>query len=189
MIADAKTMIHDRSHRFSDGHSSLYAVIKGSVSDSGVTRPLRDAFGLALVRQKSSAARVVGLFSRGSPSAVARAVAALIVDSFYRVKAGWARSQIRIEILERDCPSLAHSNAANAVAVIARMKLIVASLNHSDPHLVFRRLGHAVSGICAHDVNPRPAPARTRVAADQVAGAYNGLSPALTLATPLDSPC
>src|ERR1700675_319325 len=84
-------------------------------------------------------ARVGALLTRRGPSAVVRAVAAVVIrPPINRVFGGGAGAEIDQKIFETSAPSLTYGNPSPAVEVPVWVLVVRASLNHVGPNLVFR---------------------------------------------------
>lgn len=107
------------------------------------------------------------LFRRG-PSAIARLVVAVAIDTVNRVP--WRRAVAHVvdECFKAAEPSVTDANAAATVSVVARVLRMAASALHALPDAILRRIGHAMcAGAFPALLFPNTA-ARLRVASLQV---------------------
>lgn len=94
--------------------------------------PILDAQSFAIKRKPMVVSLVSALFMTGSPTAIARLIIFVIVDSIKGVLAAGSRSHVRIKIGER-FPSLAHPYPASTIILVLDGFRIIASLIHGIP--------------------------------------------------------
>lgn len=107
--------------------------------DAGPDRPVCYAQSFSVVGQVASFARVQYLLPLCCPSAVARFVIAVIVNTVNRVFRGWFRSHILVKGEKGIAPTVADGNAATSVITVPRIIDVCASLDHASPSAMFRR--------------------------------------------------
>lgn len=81
----------------------------------------------------SGRARVVRLFDLRGPSAIARLVVTVWIDSFNRVFFRCGRPHVVQEALKRRAPALAHRNATTAVGGVTGLLGVIAACLHRAP--------------------------------------------------------
>jgi len=77
------------------------------------------------------------LFFSGSPSAIVRAVIAIVVLSLYGVTEGWTATHIGNEVV-KGRPSITNIDAAHSVVNVRCVLGIATSSNHRKPRMIFR---------------------------------------------------
>lgn len=92
-----------------------------------------DCVSLSFLPSRSA---IIGLFLHCSPSAIRRFVVPVVVHSFNRQSSRFSPHVIK-EKLERLSPSLADSYSPVAVVLIVLILLVVASIFHARPCLIF----------------------------------------------------
>lgn len=105
-------------------------------SCSSVGSNLQDLIGCQFGRvcSRSSRTRIVNLFSTCSPSAIARLIVAVIVDTI-QCQFWWAFAHVGQKVLKRT-PSFADRNASTAIVEIKSVAEIIATLKHGPPRLI-----------------------------------------------------
>lgn len=108
-------------------------------------RPRRNALSFSKHGVQPIAAHVPLLFANRRPPAIPR----LIISVVVRIAVNgmfWRRSRthVGVEVLEL-APAFTDCNSASAVAAPSRPVRVAASLPHTRPRSIFRRLGHSVS--------------------------------------------
>ena len=132
------------------GPAANQAVVNGVPRQPGDARPFGERARLAVDRNPSRVASVVGLLCASGPAAVLGRVRAVIVDALYRA-ARWPRPHIQHKLLKRLPPLRTHHNATPAVVGVAIDFGVVAPGDHGLPCAVFR--GH---GRFAERMHLRP---------------------------------
>lgn len=94
---------------------------------------------------------VSGLFLLGCPPAILWAVCPVIVNAVERVdRAPGGEStpgdvaHVGVEVLKRVTPPIAYGDPPAAIPRVRGIRRLIATLNHSSPHVEFTRVGHAV---------------------------------------------
>ena len=126
------------------------------------------------------------LFLPCRPAAILRLVVASWIDAVKR-HSGWAWPHIGEEHAEVCAPSVAHRDALPAVEPVITRARCVATALHGAPNGVFARalrIGATVARIAGRSIGALFAPARPRVAVQQVFAHLDGRLPAVAEATP-----
>lgn len=113
---------------------------------SSLPAPLHKRFGFSTELDKSITPHIRGLLPFCCPSAIARLIVSVVVDSINRMALRWLRPHIFKKSFERITPPLAHRYSAPSVAVVALGVLVFAPLNDSVPRLVNWSASHSVRG-------------------------------------------
>lgn len=157
--------------------SRLYANLSG---------PLGKRLSLSLKRNYYIPACIVVLLRSCCPFAIVRFVSFGIVNALKGV-AFWPRSHGGKEALKTIGPPLANSDAATAIAGIAGINRVVASLNHGAPRDVFRAVCSGMAMLIRWAKRRCwvfAAAARLGVSSPHIASHCNSFFPAIALAFP-----
>jgi hypothetical protein len=127
-------------------NAALKASEQSTVVNTKMPGPIGYAHCLAIVGDIVILARIVALFSAGSPSAIVRGVRPVIVNALDRMLRRWPLSHVGEEVVEGRVPSLAHDNPAPAIVRVDMGVGIVASGADASPYLVFGRTGTPMLG-------------------------------------------
>ena len=101
----------------------------------------------AFVGVQDDAPLIDALRFRSRPSAIARLVAAVVVDSVNRVLRGWQWTHCGVERFKGLQPFLAHRNPTCAIADEVFPRRASATVDHVGPASILRRVRHAVCGL------------------------------------------
>ncbi len=113
--------------------------------EAGSFGPFGDGCGNPVLGDEQVVRSISALFFRRCPSAVARFVAARIVDTVNGVSRAGTRAHIRKEVLEGIAPAFAHGDAFGSVVVETGGSGPVAPSFHGAPDMEFRRASHSVT--------------------------------------------
>ena len=156
---------------------------QAALRDSRYSRPFGQGVGFAAAYKNPVCVRVVGLFYRRCPSAIARLIVPISIDAIQRVTSSGTRPHIGIEVVKGFSPAGAHLNPPSAIIMIFRAVVIVASLVHRAPGVIFGRFNHAV--FLGRFTTTTPATS-DRINLAKKSRAYVGFClPALALTKPL----
>lgn len=97
----------------------------------------------AVERQDLGSSLVDSLCLPCRPTAIARLVVAIVVDSVERVLWRWSEPHVGMEIHERINPLLTDGDASSFVKHMDRT-----TPDHIGPNAIFRRMSHTVRGFC-----------------------------------------
>lgn len=117
--------------------------LQGAIVYAQFVRPVFQALGLSVQRNKVSVASIASLLGTRGPFAVALGIAKVIVNSLNSMPRRWAWPHVSIEHFKR-LPPLADSDATFTVVLVRRAILILASAVNTLPRSVFRRPFHAM---------------------------------------------
>ncbi len=117
---------------------------QAAIRDSRYSRPFGQRVGFAVAHKNPVCVRVVGLFHRRCPSAIARLVVAIRINAIQRVLSPRTRPHVCIEVFKRLAPAGTDLNPPAAVKVILGVVGIAAPLTHGAPRTSLWRLTHAV---------------------------------------------
>jgi hypothetical protein len=146
-----------------------------SVWDSELSRPFCDAERAPIERDITIPTSVLGLLSACRPSAVARFVVAVVVDTLQR-PAIRHRSHVVNEGLEGGSPAFANGDAASSPHVKSERSRVVASRLHLRPRFAFWSVVQAMFGGFAHTATAFD------VSVKQTASVYKALGSAIAFA-------
>jgi hypothetical protein len=119
--------------------SASNSCFKGVVVRSRFFGPLLKRFAAV----PNGNASIPHLFLAGCPSAILRAIVAIIVIAFKLVIGTWARSHIRKEIL-KSLPSITNGDSATAIMMEKLYVGVLASSSHGGPSAPFGGVDHSV---------------------------------------------
>lgn len=127
-------------------------------------------------------ALILPLFERSGPSAIIRAVIAIVIYSF-NCCSGWAWRHVGIKIF-KCIPPATHLNPSTTVHEEVRIIMVVASSSHGTPKLIDICLAHTVRCfLCCCDFLLQTA-AGFRFARDKPGGLNASLGPAQAATKP-----
>lgn len=109
--------------------------------------PLGNGHGLPVVSKSAVIPSIIPLLLWRSPSAIIRGVITLIVNAIYGVMIRRPPPHIFVKIVKRCTPAITHLYPSAAIAIIAIVLWVVASVKYSPPSAVFRAIAHAVTSI------------------------------------------
>lgn len=130
------------------GPATLQAFVKCFLWYAKLVHPSSQALRAAFVFNKSICSRVASLLFWRGPSAVFRIISLRSINPIYAVRCGWLWSHIVIEVLKR-LPSLAYYFSCSAVKRKGIRVLVIATLLHAPPGIVFWRAVHSVLSLTA----------------------------------------
>lgn len=159
------------------------ALNKGRVRNAVTFGQLLQCSGKSLERVQFCPALVRSLLSGVRPSAIARFVAAIRVNTINRVFARWAATHICKKGVERFEPSFAHGNSAAAVSSVVASVWVTASLPNRTPRFELWGVRHAVCSRSRYELFNSQAPAGMRT--PQVGAVHFDRSAAVAL-TPVE---
>lgn len=116
----------------------------GTISYSEFSRPLAETHSSTVARQSHIPSRVQALFFWGCPSAVARLVVAVVVDSVNAVVLRWTRTHVGEKLRKRELPGGAYSNPSPAVVSVTDAARGITAFNHLVPDCMFWVVRHSV---------------------------------------------
>lgn len=122
---------------------SEYPHIQAATGHPALCGPFFEALRDAIVGQTARAPPVVDLLGHRRPTAVARLVVAVVVDTVDR-HTGWALAHVGEEVHEACLPgpSVAYSDTSAAIVFVGRGALVPATRVHVEPTVVRRRSVH-----------------------------------------------
>jgi len=146
-----------RSKYFINWQASPSAMVNSSWLNSDPLCPLFDAKRFPTILNKHDCAffaAVVCLLCSCSPSAVARLVISVVINTVYRIVEAWPLAHVITKCLERIQPSFTNRYSAFAIAVKSCCKRAKTSVFHRLPRFVSGRISLAVRrAACPRDIN------------------------------------
>ena len=153
------------------------------IVDSSHAGKLRASKHLPVVLKAAIVALVVALLQASSPTAIARFVIPVIVDS---LDGATIRSLAHVtEEAKEAQPFITNGNPTTAPVFVVRQFGISASLHHTRPRIVGRGSDVAML-VWRHEIMPHAA-ARLAKAATEIAGKYSDFGAAVACALPHDA--
>lgn len=115
----------------------------------------------------SIVAAIVLLFALPSPTAIARGIADVIVDTFNCVTVAGSLSHVGKKVHKRLSPAVAHRDSASAVTLVPLVFFVVASLNHPAPNRILRSVTHSMRAVVHRSKSFAPTATRNRLAVEE----------------------
>lgn len=133
--------------------------------------------------QKHVLTAVAILFLSRGPSAVIRAIIAIVVDAVQGLSL-WPISHIFVKGSERLSPSVAYANPSSSIVRVCSVVWIAAATDHLAPNAIFGRISHSMrcKSLACHI--SRQAPATFSISTAQVGGHYDNHVSALASTEP-----
>lgn len=125
--------------------SAHEALTHGAVANASTLGPFGNREREAVMGQPNGRSPIARLSVLVCPSAIVWAVGTVVVDSIYRMLAGWLRPHVSKERIER-MPPFADGNASAAVVRVLAVVGIPTTLLHAVPAFIFRRVRFAMCG-------------------------------------------
>jgi hypothetical protein len=128
------------------GPTSLETLKNRQVPHSCLFGPFGNGLLFSFVRQVVMVASVAAVFLVGDPAAVARLVAAVVINAVDGVLGSRARSHVFVESCEGGSPFMANLYSPRSVETVTGVFPVVTSLDHAIPDIPFSGRAKAVGG-------------------------------------------
>lgn len=106
-----------------------------------------DSHFFSLECYKKIISLIIALLLPCSPAAVLGGIRTIIVDPLKRMRGGWSRPHIGIEIFETSLPPLANLDPASPIVMVRFALWIIAALPHGAPDEELRSLSLSVNEV------------------------------------------
>lgn len=114
------------------------------LTNSGKFRPLRDTKRFSTNRQPSISSSVLGLSCVRRPANISGFIVAVIVNAVKGMTCGWCLSNISKKVFKRLSPTITDNNSTASVTREPRHILVITSIPHVAPRLIFLGILHAM---------------------------------------------